>query len=66
MALFSLFPALAIGFTVFAWVLGDNTELQQQVVDYINNAFGGREIIGMSAGQGLRLDRRSGQDGVTC
>ncbi len=51
-ALFSLFPALAIGFTVFAWVLGDNVELQQQVVDYINNAFGD-EIIGMRAGQGF-------------
>lgn len=39
-ALFSLFPALAVGFTVFGFVLGGDEQLQQDLADYINDAFG--------------------------
>lgn len=51
-ALFSLFPALAIGFTVFGLVLGGDVTLQQRVVDYINEAFS-TKVIGMSDGDGF-------------
>ncbi len=50
-ALFSFFALLVIGFTVFGLVLGGNTELKQQVVDYVNETFG-QEIIGMNRGEG--------------
>ncbi len=50
-ALFSFFALLVIGFTAFGLVLGGNTELKQQVVDYVNETFG-QEIIGMNRGEG--------------
>jgi membrane protein len=37
---FSLFPALAFGFTIFGIVLGNNTELQTRVVESVNSSFG--------------------------
>jgi membrane protein len=40
-ALFSLFAALTIGFTVFVRVLGNNVELRDSVVEAINNAVPG-------------------------
>src|SRR4051794_25001200 len=39
-AFFSVFPALAIGFTVFALVLGNRLELQAELVQYINSSLG--------------------------
>jgi membrane protein len=39
-AFFSLFPALAVGFSVFGLVLGGDPELQARVVDTVNDAFG--------------------------
>jgi membrane protein len=39
-AFFSLFPALAAGFSVFGLVLGSDPELQARVVDAVNEAFG--------------------------
>jgi len=39
-AFFSLFPALAVGFSVFGLVLGGDPELQARVVDAVNSAFG--------------------------
>jgi membrane protein len=39
-AFFSLFPALAAGFSVFGLVLGGDPELQARVVDAVNQAFG--------------------------
>jgi membrane protein len=40
-AVFSLFPALAIGFTVFALVLGGNAELQDRLVATLNDTLPG-------------------------
>lgn len=40
-ALFSIFAALVIGFTVFTMVLGNNTELRDQVIVSISNAMPG-------------------------
>ena len=34
-ALFSVFAALTIGYTIFMAVLGDNDELRQQVLDAV-------------------------------
>jgi membrane protein len=39
-AFFSLFPALAVGFSVFGLFLGGDPELQARVVDAVNDAFG--------------------------
>lgn len=40
-ALFSVFAALAIGYTVFMWVLGGNEELRESVIDAIDQALPG-------------------------
>src|SRR4051812_28928171 len=39
-AFFSLFPALAVGFTVFGLIVGNRPELQAQVIKSVNDAFG--------------------------
>jgi len=39
-AFFSLFPALAAGFSVFGLIVGNDPELQAAVVDAVNDAFG--------------------------
>jgi membrane protein len=51
-AFFSLVPALIIGFTVFGLVLGGHQALRDQVVDYVNNAFGGATVIGKKPDSG--------------
>jgi membrane protein len=43
-AFFSIFPALAIGFTLFALVLGNQEELQAQLVQYVNSSLGSTVI----------------------
>ncbi|MFZ0160897.1 MAG: YihY/virulence factor BrkB family protein, partial [Kineosporiaceae bacterium] len=56
-AFFSLFPALALGFTVFGLVIGGRLDLQRRVVGYLNDAFG-TVVIGMTSDQGLvSIDR---------
>ena len=45
-AFFSLFPALAIGFTVFGLVLGGHVDLQRRVAESVNTFFGGSTVIG--------------------
>jgi membrane protein len=52
-AFFSLFPAFAIGFTVFGLVLGRDTDLQARVVAYVNSAFGGVTVIGTRPNTGV-------------
>ncbi len=37
---FSLFPALAVGFTAFGWIVGDDPDLQQKVIKAVNDAVG--------------------------
>lgn len=53
-ALFSFFALLVIGFTVFGLVLGGNTALKQQVVDYVNRTFS-QEIITLGPTQGTSV-----------
>ena len=43
-AFFSIFPALAIGFTLFALVLGNQEELQVELVQYVNSSLGSTVI----------------------
>ncbi|MGC5615658.1 YihY/virulence factor BrkB family protein [Georgenia sp. Z1491] len=40
-ALFSIFAALAIGWTIFSRIMGGNAELQQTVIDAVNDALPG-------------------------
>src|SRR3954452_20792372 len=49
-AFFSIFPALAIGFTLFALVLGNRLDLQAQLVQSLNGALGST-VIGYHPGQ---------------
>jgi membrane protein len=49
-AFFSIFPALAIGFTLFALVLGNDLHLQTQLVRYVNESLGST-VISYHAGQ---------------
>jgi membrane protein len=39
-AFFSLFPALAAGFSIFGLILGSDPEMQERVVNAVNTAFG--------------------------
>src|SRR4051795_9564158 len=43
-AFFSIFPALALGFTLFALVLGNQEDLQVQLVHYVNETLGSTVI----------------------
>src|SRR5699024_7926346 len=49
--LFSIFAALAIGFTVFMAVLGQNVELRNAVLDAVNDALPG--VVDTGDGQGM-------------
>ena len=51
-AFFSLFPALALGFTVFGLVVDGRTDLLRGVADVINRTFGAT-VIGRSSGEGI-------------
>ncbi|MCD5349857.1 YihY/virulence factor BrkB family protein [Kineosporia mesophila] len=39
-AFFSIFPALAVGFTVFGLIVGDDKPMQRRVVDAVNDGVG--------------------------
>jgi len=52
-AFFSLFPALAIAFTVTGYAVGDRPDLQKDIADYVNRTFGGATIIGRTPNTGL-------------
>lgn len=39
-AFFSLFPALAVGFTVFGLIVGNDADLQRTVIDSVNDGIG--------------------------
>jgi membrane protein len=54
-AFFSLFPALAVGFTVFGLVLGDNAELQKKVIKSVNDGVG-TTVITPPGGSGGIVD----------
>jgi membrane protein len=51
-AFFSLFPALALGFTVFGLVVDGDSRPLRRVADGINKTFG-NQVIGTRPGQGI-------------
>lgn len=51
-AFFSVFPALAIGFTVLGLVLGRDSALQTELANYVNKALG-TTVIGLEPDDGL-------------
>ena len=56
-AFFSLFPALAVGFTVFGLFVRDS-ELQQKVIDAVNDSVGTAVISATPGGDGIvSIDR---------
>ncbi|MBK7621237.1 MAG: YihY/virulence factor BrkB family protein [Kineosporiaceae bacterium] len=64
-AFFSLFPALAIGFTVLGLVVGGRRDLQRQVADYVNDTIG-TTVIGVRDGEGVvSIDRLVAGDLLT-
>jgi membrane protein len=66
-AFFSLFPALALGFTVFGLVVGNDAELQGRVVDAVNNGLGTTIItpIGRTSGGLISFDTLTGSTELT-
>jgi membrane protein len=65
-AFFSLFPALAVGFTVFGLIVGDNADLQRQVIDSVNDGIG-TVIITPPGGTGgvVSIDKLTGANALT-
>jgi membrane protein len=63
-AFFSIFPALAIGFTLFALVLGNQEDLQVQLVQYINSTLGSTVISYHSGQAGMVSIEQLVQPGV--
>jgi membrane protein len=60
-AFFSIFPALAAGFTVFGIVLGNDTALQAKVVSSVNDSFGTALIAPHEGEPGVvSIDRLTG------
>ncbi len=51
-AFFSLFPAMAVGFTILARVVGDDSQLQKDLVNFVNDSLGAT-LIGLEPGQGV-------------
>ncbi len=49
---FSLFPVLAVAFTVFGYVVGPNADLQRRVAERVDTALGVR-LIGTAPGDGV-------------
>src|SRR4051794_25403997 len=52
-AFFSLFPAMALGFTAFGLLLGEREELQVQLVQYVNSNLGSTVITYKAGGGGV-------------
>lgn len=65
-AFFSLFPALAVGFTVFGMVVGNDADLQARVIDSVNDAIG-TTIITPPDGTGgiVTIDELTGSSELT-
>jgi len=65
-AFFSLFPALAVGFTVFGLVVGDDQPKQARVIDAVNDGIG-TTIITPLHGRGgvVSIDQLTGSNQLT-
>jgi membrane protein len=65
-AFFSLFPALAVGFTVFGLVVGDDPELQGRVIKAVNDGIGTTIITPIGAKGGIvSIDQLTGSNQLT-
>lgn len=65
-AFFSLFPALAVGFTVFGLVVGDHADLQQRVIESVNDGLGTVIITPHGATGGVvSIDDLTGSNALT-
>jgi membrane protein len=65
-AFFSLFPVLAVGFTVFGLVVGNDADMQARVIDTVNDAIG-TTIITPPRGTGgiVSIDRLTDSSELT-
>ncbi|MDP9827330.1 YihY/virulence factor BrkB family protein [Kineosporia succinea] len=65
-AFFSIFPALAVGFTVFGLVVGDDEDMQSRVIDAVNDGVGTTVIspIGRTGGI-VSIDTLTGSSELT-
>ncbi|MCD5313578.1 YihY/virulence factor BrkB family protein [Kineosporia babensis] len=65
-AFFSIFPALAVGFTVFGLVVGDDVDMQNSVVEAVNDGVG-TVIISPVGGSGgiVSIDTLTGSSELT-
>jgi membrane protein len=65
-AFFSLFPVLAVGFTVFGLVVGNDADMQARVIDTVNDAIG-TTIITPPGGTGgiVSIDRLTDSSELT-
>ncbi|GLY13082.1 hypothetical protein Kisp01_00980 [Kineosporia sp. NBRC 101677] len=65
-AFFSIFPALAVGFTVFGLVVGDDRAMQKRVIEAVNDGVGTVVIspIGETGGI-VSIDTLTGGDQLT-
>jgi membrane protein len=65
-AFFSLLPALAVGFTIFGLVVGDDPDMQRSVIDSVNNGIG-TTIISPPGGTGgvVSIDDLTGTNALT-
>jgi membrane protein len=65
-AFFSLFPALALGFTVFGLIVGDNADLQGRVITAVNDGLGTTIITPIGGSGGLvSIDTLTGSTELT-
>ena len=65
-AFFSLFPVLAVGFTVFGLVVGNDADQQARVIDSVNNAIGTTIITPLHGTGGIvTIDQLTGSSELT-
>jgi membrane protein len=65
-AFFSIFPALAVGFTVFGLVVGDHDDLRRQVIDAVNDGIGTTIISSPGKTDGIvGIDQLTGSNTLT-
>jgi len=65
-AFFSIFPALAVGFTVFGLIVGDDSSMQSQVIDAVNDGVGTTVITPIGGTGGIvSMDTLTGSSELT-
>lgn len=65
-AFFSIFPALAVGFIVFGLIVGDDSSVQSQVIDAVNDGVGTTVITPIGGSGGIvSMDTLTGSSELT-